>query len=152
MGACVKLRTVKPTFFIHTRLHFVSWPALSLLVLLGACRGQPDPSTLEGMMEFAASAIEREDARQLFRVIDPRSRHALASIVEDRRAAAELIRTTYPEDQRADALEELGPDANAEDAAELFASRCGRQCMSDIAMRIGAPLSQHPDGDELLKS
>ncbi|MCA9532621.1 MAG: hypothetical protein KC593_03045 [Myxococcales bacterium] len=102
------------------------------------------------MLEYAARAIERNDARSLFRVIDARSRHAMASIVADRRAAAELIRNTYPEDQREAALDELGPSIDAEDAAALFAARCDRACMSDLASRIGAPLSQRQDGDELV--
>lgn len=140
MGRCVKLRPVKTWIFIP----------LSLGLLLQACTGEPDPRTLPGMLEYAARAIERRDPRALFRVIDARSRHAMASIVADRRAAAELIRTTYPEDQRADALAELGSAVTMEDAAALFADRCDRECMSDLAGRIGAPLSQRQDGDELV--
>lgn len=140
MDRCVKLRPVKTWIFIP----------LSLGLLLQACTGEPDPRTLPGMLEYAARAIERNDAPALFRVIDARSRHAMASIVADRRTAAELIRNHYPEDQRADALADLGSAANVADAAALFAERCTRDCMSDLASRIGAPLNQHQDGDELV--
>lgn len=140
MSRCVKLRPVKTRIFV----------SLSLALLLHACTGEPDPRTLPGMLEYAARAIERNDAQALFRVIDARSRHAMASIVADRRAAAALIRSTYPEDQRADALSDLGSAANVEDAAALFAERCTRECMSDLASRIGAPISQRQDGDELV--
>lgn len=140
MDRCVKLRPVKTRIFI----------SLSLGLLLHACTGEPDPRTLPGMLEYAARAIEQNDARALFRVIDARSRHAMASIVADRRAAAALIRSSYPEDQRADALADLGSAANVEDAAALFADRCKQECMSDLASRIGAPISQRQDGDELV--
>ena len=144
MERCVKLRRVK------TRILHYALLALFLIPTLTACTGEPDPRTLPGMLEYAARAIERNDARALFRVIDARSRHAMASIVEDRRTAAELIRTTYPEDQRADALRELGSAAEMEDAAALFEDRCGRACMADLGSRIRAPLSQTQDGDELV--
>jgi hypothetical protein len=144
MKRCVKLRRVK------TRIFDCALLALFLGLPLAACTGEPDPRTLPGMLEYAARAIERNDAPALFRVIDARSRHAMASIVEDRRAAAALIRNTYPEDQRDEAIRELGSAAQATDAAALFADRCDRACMADLGGRIGAPLSQRQDGDELV--
>ena len=120
------------------------------LSILAACGGEPDPRTLPGMLEYASRAIGDGDRTRLFRVIDPRSRHAMASIVEDRRASARLIRETYPEDQQAAALEQLGMATEAEDAAGLFAQRCDEACMADIAGRLGAPTDTQEDGDELV--
>lgn len=123
---------------------------LAVIITFSGCRGQADPRTLEGMMAFASDAIERDDGEALFRVIDARSQHALISIVEDRRASATLIRENYPEAARDAALAELGDSVQVESAAALFARRCDRACRADIASRIGAPVSQEQDGDELV--
>ena len=45
---------------------------------------------------------------------------------------------------------DAGAAAEMEDAAALFEDRCGRACMADLGSRIGAPLSQTQDGDELV--
>src|SRR5688572_2641708 len=110
-----------------SRLPYSSCLRLTLIaiaVLSTACGDKrPDPRTVEGTLTWAAQKIEARDRRSLFRVIDQRSRHAMASIVADRRRAAELIRASYAEDARADALADLGDAATVPDAAGLFADR-----------------------------
>ena len=110
----------------------------------------PDPREIDGMMGYAALALERDDPAMLFRVIDERARHAMISIVEDRRAAAEVIRRDYPESQRAAALGALGDGAEAEDAAGLFAMRCDAACRQRFAGEVGAARDQREDGDEVV--
>ena len=125
---------------------------LSVALLCCACGmgGTPDPRTVEGTMAYAAMALERDDPRMLFRVVDERARHAMISIVADRRQAAARIRETYPEGLREEALAELGDAASVEDAAGLFVRRCDASCRQAIAASVGAPVETTPDGDELV--
>lgn len=98
-------------------------------------------------MAYAAIAIEEDDGAKLFGVIDVRARHALISVVTDRRAAAEIVRRDYPEGERAQALEWLGDAAEVADAAALFARRCAQGCRADLASRIGAVVSHAQEGE-----
>jgi hypothetical protein len=82
--------------------------------------------------------------------LDERSRHALISIHADRRAAAEVVRASYPEDERADALAALGEAAEASTPEALFAGRCGRACRDELVANVGAPTAERQDGDELV--
>ena len=100
-------------------------------VLLGACDQTPDPREIEGAIGYLAQALEEDDAARLYRVLDERSRHALISIVADRRASAGVIRASYPEDERASALEALGDAADVATPEELFARRCARGAAED---------------------
>lgn len=93
-------------------------------------------------MAYAAIAIEEDDGAKLFRVIDVRARHAMISVVNDRRAAAEIVRRDYPEGERARTLEWLGDAAEVVDASELFARRCAQTCRDELASRIGAVVSR----------
>jgi len=124
------------------------WVALASLLV--ACEGTPDPRGVGGALKYAAQAVEKRDARKLFRVIDERARHAMCSIVDDRKQAARLVDKSYPEDERAQALASLGEAAEAKDAAGLFAARCGERCLERFGSRIGAPESTTEDGDELV--
>jgi len=103
-----------------------------------------------GALAYAARAIENEDSRKLYRVIDERARHALISIVADRRAAADLIRESYPPSERDRALAELGDAAQVEDGEGLFALRCDSECRSEVGARIGGVESSEEDGEELV--
>ncbi|MGD8860024.1 MAG: hypothetical protein PVI30_08420 [Myxococcales bacterium] len=109
----------------------------------------PDPRDPRGALDLAARAIEAGDGRQLFKVIDERARHAMISIVKDRREAATLIRADYPEPERPAALSALGDAAEARDAADLFVRRCPASCMAALARRLGAPASERRDGRSL---
>lgn len=104
--------------------------------MLGACY-DPDPRTVEGAIEAAADAVERRDARALYRLIDVRSRHALEGIHDANSRARTLIERDYPDAQAAAALKRLGPPAA--DAEALFAQRCDATCLADFAAKLGAP-------------
>lgn len=117
------------------------------LVLSGACH-DPDPRSIEGALDAASRAIAARDTAQLFRVVDQRARHALASIVKDRREAAGLVARDYPVSERASALAALGDAASVRDAVALFAQRCDAACIEDLGRRIGAPASTEAAGDE----
>jgi len=120
---------------------------LLLSLGLGACGGASDPREIQGAIRYMAEALRADAPERLFRVIDARSRHAMASIVQDRRAAADVIRTQYPEPERASALARLGDAARAGDAAALFAARCDSACRTTLAAKLAAP--ERVDGDEL---
>ncbi|MFW5921636.1 MAG: hypothetical protein ACOCUS_07335 [Polyangiales bacterium] len=122
----------------------------ALALSLGACEGTPDPREVHGALKYAAQAVEKRDARKLYRVVDERARHAMHSIVHDRREAARLVRESYPEDERAQALRRLGEAAEVEDPPGLFAVRCDDACLDDLEARIGAPDETHEDGEELV--
>ncbi|MBX3246754.1 MAG: hypothetical protein KF901_06210 [Myxococcales bacterium] len=115
---------------------------------LGACDSTPNPQEVEGAVAYMARAIEHDDPAALFRVVDERARHAMISIVADRRAAAALIRAAYPPEVKDDALEELGDAATVETAAALFALRCGAACRQALGERLGPPTSERDEGDE----
>ncbi len=125
---------------------------LLIAVLCGACGigDTPDPRSLDGAMAYLALSLERDDSRMLFRVIDERARHAMISIVTDRRKAAELIEETYPEAERAEALRDLGDAATVADAAALFALRCDATCRRELAASVGVPVETTEDGDEVV--
>jgi hypothetical protein len=108
-----------------------------IAVLLGC--GAPDTREPRGALAVASEAIEARDSRRLFRVIDPRSRHALAAIQAARRQAVALIRADYPADAQAAALAQLGDDALATDPPDLFARRCLAACRAEIGALLGAP-------------
>lgn len=117
------------------------------LVSSGACH-DPDPRSIAGALDAASRAIEARDTAQLFRVVDQRARHALASIAKDRREAAVLVARDYPDAERAAALAALGDAAGVRDAAGLFARRCDAACIDDLGRRIGAPASTETASDE----
>jgi hypothetical protein len=108
-----------------------------------------DPRSVRGALDAAARAIEANDARALFRVIDRRSGDALASIVKDRARAARLIRADYPTAEQAAALRALGDGLDVGDPAALFAKRCTTACLADLGAKLGAPVKQAEHGDEL---
>ncbi len=122
-----------------------------MIAFLTACGigSTPDPHTLEGALGYAALALERDDGTMLFRVVDARARHALISIVHDRREAADVIRAAYPDDAQQEALASLGDAADAEDAANLFVTRCGETCRAEILGSLGAPRTSERQGDEM---
>jgi hypothetical protein len=110
----------------------------------------PDPRTVEGVLAYMAQALEADDGERLYRVLDERSRHALISIHADRRAAADVVRASYPEDERADALAALGEATEASTPEALFAMRCDRGCRDELVANVGAPTEERRDGDELV--
>lgn len=119
-------------------------------VASAACDTRPDPNEVSGALAYAARAIENQDSRELYRVIDERARHALHSIVHDRQAAAALIREAYPPSERDRALAELGDAVDVEDAAGLFAARCDADCRAEVGAQLGGVERMEEDGDELV--
>ena len=111
---------------------------------------EPDPRSVGGALSFAANRIEARDAEGLYRVIDERARHAMISIVADRHRAAEAIEADYPEEERRRALESLGQASRVADAPALFAARCDRECMQEMASRIAASRSTRREDDLLI--
>ncbi len=121
--------------------------ALCPLLML-ACRTY-DATDVRGALAGAASALEAEDGLRLFEYIDERARFALGSTVKSRVAARRSIETDYPPVERPAALAALGDAAEVETAAELFARRCGPDCMHTLAGQVGAPVHQEPEGKEI---
>jgi hypothetical protein len=111
--------------------------------------GASDPHSVRGALAAAASAAEADDGKALFRVLDQRSRDALASIVKDRGRAARLVRADYPKEAQAVSMSALGDGAEVKDPAELFAKRCPTTCIGELTAKIGAPVSQIARGAEL---
>lgn len=109
-----------------------------------------DPRSIRGAIAYANDAIADDEPARLFNVIDERSRHAMASIVSDRRKAATEIRSNYPDDLRAAALAELGDAATVDSPAELFALRCPRACREAFGRQLAAPERVETDGQELV--
>jgi hypothetical protein len=91
--------------------------------------------------------VERDDPAELYKVIDERARHAMISIVHDRREAAELVAASYPEAERAAALAALGDAAEVGDAAALFARRCDRACRAALGATLGAAADVRTEGE-----
>lgn len=108
-----------------------------------------DLRSVRGALDAAARAVEANDARALFRVVDRRSGDALGSIVKDRARAARLIRADYPKPEQAAALRVLGDGLDTGDAAQLFAKRCAAACLGDLGAKLGAPVKEIQRGDEL---
>ncbi len=140
-------------------LHPFRWRGRAVDRLLGlallvactvSCGGAADPRDVDGALSRAADALAQRDARGLFRVIDQRARHALSAITESRRAAALLIKQSYPAAAQAPALAELGDAANAKDAADLFGMRCDAACLDGLSQQVGAPLETRKEGAELV--
>jgi hypothetical protein len=123
------------------------WISLVLFFAASGCDGVPDPRSVEGALGYAMRAVERDDAGDLYKVIDERARHAMISIVNDRREAATLIEASYPAAERASALAALGDAAEAENAAALFAHRCDRPCREAIGATLGAPAEVRREGE-----
>ncbi len=124
---------------------------IALSALFSACGmgGTPDPRSVDGALAYLAVAMERDEPGMLYRALDVRSRHAMISIVEDRRAAAAAIREHYPPAERETALRALGDAANVESAEALFLERCDAGCRRELAGRLGAAVEQDENGNEL---
>lgn len=114
------------------------------------CAGcpNPDPREVDGALAFAAEAVAERDARTLFKVVDERGRHAMASVVKDRNRAAKIILADYPEAEKASALAALGDAQGCAGPADLFARRCGDACMEELRKVVGAPVSRRTQGKE----
>lgn len=119
---------------------------IAFVLFLSACDIPPDPRTVDGALGFLGRAVERDDAATLYRGIDERARHAMISIVSDRREAARLVRESYPEGERAAAIAALGDAAEVESAEQLFARRCDAACRRGIGDRIGAAAEVRKEG------
>lgn len=122
---------------------------LPFVCALGCGDSSANPRSVRGALSAAASAIESQDALRLFRVIDQRARFAMASIVDSRKQAKQLIEADYPQNERAAALASLGDAAQANDAAALFALRCTGPCMQGLGAKIGAPSAEQRSGNEV---
>lgn len=133
---------------------FARWSGVLVVLLVGgaaACSDAPaDPRTVRGALAAAAQALEARDSGKLFRLIDQRARHAMASIVTSRGDAKRLIEADYPEPERSAALSALGDAALVTSAAELFARRCDEACMAGLALQVGAPTAEERSGDDVV--
>lgn len=109
----------------------------------------PDPRSVEGLLQRLMSAVEAGDPSALYPLIDRRARSALNSIARDRAAAARLIAADYPEPERAVALSALGDAPQLDDPRALFARRCPKACVAELATQLGAPAEQRAAGKEL---
>jgi hypothetical protein len=139
------MRTAKHTVF---RLGCSSFLLLACAV---ACSAKaPDPRTVRGALGAMASALEARNGALLFRLMDQRARHAMASIVDARMQARKLIESDYPQNERFAAVASLGDGAEVRDAAGLFARRCAEPCMRALAEQIGVPTSEQSDGEEVV--
>jgi hypothetical protein len=118
--------------------------------LVGCRWGDPDGRTVRGALAAAAEAIEAQDARKLFRLIDQRGRNALASIAHSHALACKLIEADYPENERAAALSTLGDCGHTDSPEALFAARCDATCMHALAVQLGAPEAEVVAGDEVV--
>ncbi len=116
---------------------------------VGCGLGRADPRNVRGALAAAAEALEAQDARKLFKLIDQRARHALSSIAASRARACKLIAADYPQNERAAALAPLGDCAATGSPEALFASRCDSACMQELAGQVGAPVSETVVGDEV---
>jgi hypothetical protein len=112
--------------------------------LLAACG--PDPRTVEGALSAAASAVAARDHAALLQALDERARNSLSSVYFARKAAAEEIRASYPQQAQPNALSELGDAVQAESDVELFEQRCGDACLDALASTLGAPRSVKTEG------
>lgn len=119
-------------------------PALLAGSLLATACSAPDPHEPRGAMAAAAEAIEKGDGRSLFRLIDQRSRHALAAIRDARTEAYQLVQADYPDAEKPAALAALGDAAVARDAADLFVKRCPQSCQATLGQSLAAPTAEHP--------
>jgi hypothetical protein len=133
--------------YIRSRRRSTSFilAAIGTLCLVYWACGTPDPRTIRGALDAAAQALEARDARALFRIIDQRARSAMASVVRDRREAARLVTSDYPEPERSATLASLGDAPAAQDAEGLFAQRCTEPCMAELAANVGAPVGETPE-------
>jgi hypothetical protein len=100
-------------------------------------------------LKVLAQACSARDARSLYPAIEERARRALRDIVSARSAARALIEESYPPEARAEALGELGDAARAQLGVELFALRCGADCLAEFCRGVGAPSGSYPDGGAL---
>lgn len=125
----------------------ISYAIPVVLTACIACGGASDPREIDGAIRYMAAAVDINSSEKLFRVVDARSRHALASIVQDRQTAASAICEYYPEAERERALSALGDAGRVSDAAGLFVARCDTACLQAVGTQLAA--SETVEGDEL---
>jgi len=99
----------------------------------------PDPHEVEGAIARAVAAASDHDSEALFNALDQRERFAMAAVVKARKEAAGVIRTSYPPEAQAEALERLGDALQAETGVALLAMRCPDACMDALAARLSSP-------------
>jgi len=112
------------------------------------CAPDPDPRGIEGAIAAAQLHVEARDPARLFRLIDQRARHAMASIQQDRSESGRLVRASYPPSVRDETLGALGDAAAARSAADLFARRCDEACFVGLADVLRAPANVSRRGDD----
>jgi hypothetical protein len=120
-----------------------------LLIILG-CSGAWNCRSVRGCLGVSADALEAQDPVRVFEVLDERSRFALAAIVNARQAARALITADYPAAERPRALAALGDAGEVSTSPALFHRRCDASCMRRLAELVGVPVSEIPDGDEVV--
>lgn len=113
--------------------------------LLAGCA--PDPHEPEGALGLLAEGCAAQDAKALFPALDERARHSLDAISTARKAARGVIEASYPAEERAAALAQLGDAAGAASGAELFALRCDATCVRQLCQGVGAPAERRREGE-----
>lgn len=121
---------------------------IAAITASGACAPDPDPRQIEGAIAAAVQHVEARDSARLFRLVDQRARHAMASIQRDRAEAAQLVRTSYPPAARDETLRTLGDAARATSAADLFARRCDEACLTELGAVLRAPAHVERAGND----
>jgi len=114
-----------------------------------ACGDGSAPKDVRGALAASAVALEAHDSDRFFRLIDERSRFAVAAIVTARAEAKKLIEAEYPPAERDRALSALGDAAQVSTPQELFRRRCGPDCIQQFADLVGAPVAQTARGAEV---
>jgi hypothetical protein len=109
----------------------------------------PDPRSVEGILQRLMSAVESEDRRALFQLLDFRARSALHSIAKDRARAARVIAADYPEPERTTARAALGEAPEQNDPHAIFERRCPAACLAELASQLGAPAEEREVGGEI---
>lgn len=119
---------------------------LSAIAAISLAGCGADPTTVEGALARAASAVGARDHEALFAALDQRARFALSSVYKARSVAAQEIRSSYPQSAQRSALAELGDTVDAKSDVDLFRRRCGDGCLDGIAAMLGAPASVQVEG------
>ncbi|HEX3770207.1 MAG TPA: hypothetical protein VHV30_05055 [Polyangiaceae bacterium] len=107
------------------------WPILvavaivGLLIMVGQRvinrRPFPPDTTPEGAYLRVAMAVSERRVRDAFPYLETESQWASYTIRDQRRAACERVRASYPPDQAKPLLEAWSAEADAPDGADLFA-------------------------------
>jgi hypothetical protein len=87
----------------------------------------PSDRTPKGAYLRVVIAVNRDRAQDCFAYLEEPARHACYTIREYRRKARERVLASYPEPKRAELARAYAPEAEAKDAADVFALEAKRR-------------------------